>query len=108
VKINLTLPAEAGGIDDAYITVGLHAQNPSGTDIFTINKRIYYDETASGTQDTELYMLIGSVLAAQFTRIKVDWTAHSGAFPPTAVKVTMIRFWTFQATITSTTLQSST
>ena len=103
VGFQLTLPADAGGIDDAYITVQIHLQYPNDTDLYTVEKRIYYDETASGTQYTELYALQNTF--DNFTRIKMDWTAHSGDHPPSAVKITKVRFWNFKPTITERVIQ---
>lgn len=111
VKFELTLPAAGGGIDDAYITVTIHVQDPEGTDIKLQTKRIYYDETANGTQKTELYVLnlkdeAGYPLTAQnIKRVKCDWTAHSGANAPSAVEMTMVKFWNFKATISSETIR---
>lgn len=111
VGFELTLPAAGGGIDDAYITVTIHVQNPESTDVKSQTKRIYYDETASGTQYTELYVLnlndeaTSPLTAVNVKRVKCDWTAHSGANAPSAVSMTMVKFWNFKATISSETIR---
>ena len=110
-EFELTLPATGGGVDDAYITVTIHVQTPEATDIKTQTKRIYYDETASGTQKTQLYVLnlldeATYPLTSQTPlRVKCDWTAHSGANAPSAVEMTQVKFWDFKATISAETIR---
>jgi len=111
VEFELTLPAAGGGVDDAYITVTIHVQDPEGTDLKTQTKRIYYDETATGTQKTALYVLNLSddagypLTATNVKRVKCDWTAHSGANAPSAVEMTQVKYWNFKATISSETIR---
>jgi hypothetical protein len=111
VEFELTLPAQAGGIDDAFITVTIHTQTPEGTDLKAQTKRIYYDETASGTQKTGLYVLnltddaTYPLTATNVLRVKCDWTAHSGANAPTAVEMVLVKYWNFKATISEETIR---
>lgn len=103
IELELTLPDEGGGNVSRYITVYIKCQNPADTDIKEIEKRVYYDETASGKQKTQLYCL--GMTSTTFARVRVDWTAHSGSHAPTALKVTQIKFWDFKGTTTTTELK---
>lgn len=99
VMVRLTLPEEALGVDDAYITIHIHVQDVAETDDHTVEKRIYYDETAAGEQLTDSYCLF-DYPAHQPVRVKVDWTASSGTYPPTKVEVIGYKLWYFDSSIT--------
>ncbi len=99
VYVRLTLPNEAGGSSKEYITIHIHSQDIGGTDDHVAEKRIYYDETASGEQITDMY-LVFDFPTHKPARIKVDWENHSGTYPPTKVEVIGYKMWYFEDCIT--------
>ena len=81
-------------------------QEPADTNLDTRTVRFYYDETGSATRYAEFYVLNfdgnDPPVADSPARIRVDWTASSGANDPTDVTLKRVKYWNFKGTITET------
>ena len=104
VELSLEQPGEGGGTAiGKFITFYIKCQNPAGTDIKEIEKRFYYDETASSTIKREFYCL--GMAATQFARIRVDWTGGTYDHAPSSITLTKVKFWNVKYNITTTDLK---
>ena len=99
VKLEITQPGESGGSDWESIQIRLKVQKPAGTDLDETACSIFYDETSSDKIYAEIYCLNfdgnDPPIADTPARIRVDWHNHSGSYPPSSVKVTIIKLWNF-------------
>ena len=108
VGIELTQPGESGGSTWEYITIKVLTQNPVGTNVSSKSVSIYYDETSDEKLYAEIYDLNvdgnDPPVAITPSRIRIDWTAHSGSHPPTNVEVRCVKLWDFKGGKTETEL----
>jgi len=99
-RFELQQPNESLGSDSEYIEVYLKIQNPSGTDVKEIYKKIYYDETSSKKLYADMYVL--NLGGATVIRVRADWVGTSGTYPPTTVKLVQIKQIKLLATYSTT------
>ena len=113
-KFKLTQPGEAGGdAFGSYCVVIVRAQDPAGTDIKRMEKRLYYDETSSDTIYIETWLLdlLDGVypfggLAQSVARARVDFYGINGTYAPT-LELYQVRLWNFllQSTMAEITIK---
>lgn len=103
--ITIAKPNESPSGSNETIGLGFHIQNPTGTDVFTFNRR--YIQYFTEDSDTITYKFILIVTASLFpstvARVKVDWyersTATAGKQP--TITFTTIQHGTFPNTIST-------
>ncbi len=107
VKLEITPPGEALGVDFQYIEIKVALQDPTGTNVKDQTRRVYYDERSSDKFYVEFY--VRDAAGTNFDRIKVDWMGaaeQSGTYPPSSVKLVGVKFVYPQALIDSNTVKS--